>query len=102
MFRSQIFLFLSIAALSVSAAPLEHYAVVLTDAPVAQQVPSRQALKSSAALAWRAHIQESQRTLRSELAQRKIDVTGSVSTLANALFVAARPEQVAELQALPG
>lgn len=105
MFRSQSFLSIalfSLTAVSLSSAPLDRYALVLAEAPVAQQVPTRQALKSSAALAWRAHIQESQRSLRSELAARKISVTGSVSTLANALFVTARPDQVAELKGLPG
>ena len=102
MFRSQFLVFLSLAAVGLSAAPLEHYALVLADAPVAQQVPSRLALKSRQALAWRAHLQDSQRTLRSALAGHKIEVTGSVNTLANALFVAARPDQVEELKALPG
>ena len=37
-----------------------------------------------------------------QLAQRKIEVTGSISTLANAVFVTASPDQVAELKALPG
>jgi uncharacterized protein (TIGR03437 family) len=47
-------------------------------------------------------LQGAQTTLRSALAQQKIDVTGSVDTLANAVFVAARPDQVAALKSLPG
>lgn len=107
MYRSQtsvfhILLLLAAACLSAAAAPLEHYALVLTEPSVAKQVPTRQALKSSAALAWRAHLKQSQDTLKSALAERKIAVSGSVNTLANAIFVEARPDQADDLRTLPG
>jgi minor extracellular serine protease Vpr len=102
MLRSQTLVLLSIASSLAIAAPIEHYTLVLADPPAASEYSSRAALKTPAAQARIARIQDAQRKLVSTLADHEISVTGSISTLANAVFVAARPDQVAELKALPG
>ena len=52
--------------------------------------------------AYRQQIEARQLALRTELASRNILVTGSVSTLLNAVFVSAPPERRAEIQGIPG
>ena len=47
-------------------------------------------------------ILAAQTTLRRELAQRSIPVTGSVQRILNAVFVQAAPDRVDELRAMPG
>ena len=83
-------------------APLEDYALILRDEPVATQIHSRAELQSVPA---RQHIQTistAQRRLQNELARRHIAVTGSVQILMNAVFVRVAADRVAELRSLPG
>lgn len=78
------------------------YALILDDAPAAQQFRSRARLATIPATSYKQQIERKQRALRSELAGRKITVTSSVQTLLNAVFVVASPDRVAELRGLPG
>lgn len=79
-----------------------HYAVVLSDPAVLDRFPTRGAARSSAAQNYRMQIEAHQQSMRSELATRGFQVTGSVSTSWNAIFVSTTPDRIAELQNLPG
>ena len=78
------------------------YMVFLEEPPVASRYGRREQMETSAASAYRALVQASQRNLARELAARNILVTGSADTLLNAIFVVAAPDRVAELRGLPG
>ncbi|MEP6715475.1 MAG: S8 family serine peptidase, partial [Terriglobia bacterium] len=80
----------------------DRYAVILKDEPVATRYASRAQMQSAAALGARRGIEAAQQSLRGELEGRRFTVTGSVSTLLNAVFVAAPESRVAELKSLPG
>ncbi len=68
---------------------LTRYAIVLSEPP-------------AAAGTQRSRLAASQQNLRATLEQRKIRVTGSVQTLANAIFVETARENAAALRAMPG
>jgi minor extracellular serine protease Vpr len=78
------------------------YALILEDSPVSKQFASREAAQSVQAGDHRRMVEAKQQALRRELSTRKIQVTSSVSTVLNAVFVAASPEREAELKSLPG
>ncbi len=78
------------------------YTLILADPPVAQRFAGRERVRSAAAAAYRGQVESTQATLRRELASRNIRVEGSVSTVLNALFVAAPAARVPELRSLPG
>jgi hypothetical protein len=59
-------------------------------------------MQSAAGAAWRGRIEAAQSAVRNELATRSIRITGSASTLLNAIFVIAPPARVAEIKAIPG
>src|SRR5204863_1190312 len=95
----------AIAMMVVSAFPQTNpgkYTLILDDPPMAEKFPSRDAMKSTEATEYRQGIEAKQKALRDELAKRKIHVTGSVSTVQNAIFVVATEDQAAELKKLPG
>ncbi len=96
-----LFAFLCIV-LPISSQIRQHYALVLQDAPVTANFTTREAARSLQADSYRAQIQSRQAALKSELATRNFNVTGSVSTLANAVFVVSTPDREAELRSLPG
>ncbi len=73
------------------------YALLLKDAPAA--APRTQL---ASVTARRTGILNAQAALRSNLASRKIPVTGAVQTLLNAVFVDAEPGQSDALKQLPG
>src|SRR5579863_1917556 len=79
-----------------------HYAVILEDPAVLDRFPTRDATRTLAAQAYRQQIEGRQQALQTELRSRSFQVVGSVSTSSNSIFVATRPERVAELQGLPG
>ena len=79
-----------------------HYALILADPPVAQVVTSRAGLQSAVAVARRTRIAAAQATLRRELRRQSFHITGSVSSVLNAVFVAASPDREPQLSALPG
>jgi minor extracellular serine protease Vpr len=98
-----VFIFgLLLAATALAQQHAARYAVFLRDAPVAQRFSTRAELQSASGIAYRQDVESAQRALRTALAARKVVVTGSVSTLLNAVFVAAAPGRVAELKAMPG
>lgn len=78
------------------------YVLILEDPPVSARFTSKDKVRSAAAQTYAQQIQARQKALRTELASRKIQVTGSASTLLNAVFVAASKDRLAELKALPG
>ncbi len=108
MFRSHSILTLFAASAipflggGLNAAPLTRYALVLSDAPVAVEMASREGVKTQAGATYQARLASAQSRLKAELHARKIEVAGSVTTLANAVFVAATKDQAPELRNLPG
>ncbi len=101
----RIFKFRTLAALLLAAITCQaetRYALILQDPPAIQKVTSRLSLASAESKSYRAAIETRQRTLVAELNKRKIQVTTSVSTIANAVFVVATPESIEELKRLPG
>jgi minor extracellular serine protease Vpr len=91
---------LSTAALAQTAP--KRFALVLDDPAVSGRFASREEMQSTAARSYRQQIEARQQSLRKELASRSVQVTGSVSTVLNAVFVRAPKERLAELQSLPG
>jgi len=89
-----------------STEPPQRYVLVLSGAPLARQVftatTARAALSTPAAETERQELLKAQNDLKTVLGQHRIAVTGSVHILANAVFVTASPDRVAELGALPG
>jgi uncharacterized protein (TIGR03437 family) len=55
-----------------------------------------------AAQDYQRQVELRQQSLKADLAMRKFNVVGSVSTLSNAVFVIATPDRVKELEAMPG
>jgi minor extracellular serine protease Vpr len=84
------------------APPSGRYAVIMQDPPAAQQFSGPAGLRSMAALNYRQRIQSAQLTLRRDVEQRGMRVTGSVQVLMNAVFVQASKDQVAELRGMSG
>ena len=78
------------------------YALILEDTPVMMQMQSRSELSSAKTKLYHTNLLTKQRNVIAELNKRNINVTGSVSTIANAIFVAATPDAIAELSKLPG
>jgi uncharacterized protein (TIGR03437 family) len=76
------------------------YALLLEDPPVAARIASHNELRSQVALVAKARIEAAQQTVRRQLAQRQIRVTGSAKLLLNALFVEASDPR--QLQGLSG
>ncbi len=96
-----IALFLMVPAAVAQYLP-NRYALILEDSPVAGRFAARGASVSAAAGLYRQQVEARQAALRSELAARQVQVTGSASTLLNAIFVAAPQERASELGSLPG
>jgi len=78
------------------------YIVFLEDQPVAERYRTREEWQTPAAVAYRQQVESRQQSVTRDLAGRHITVTGSVSTLLNAVFVVAPPERLAELRSMPG
>jgi minor extracellular serine protease Vpr len=92
--------FFAIPAFSQTAAG--RYAVFLRDPAVAARYSSRAEMQSAQAIGYRRQIEAAQQSVRTELNARNVQVTGSVSTLLNAIFVIAPAGRVPELGAIPG
>ena len=90
------------AGLAQTAAFRNRYAVFLADEPLAKHFSSRAEMQSAAGTAWRSRIETAQNAVRAELAARNIRITGSVSTVLNAIFVAAAPANVADIKSIAG
>jgi uncharacterized protein (TIGR03437 family) len=78
------------------------YILLLEDPPVAARFVSREQLQTAAAVSYRSQVETKQAAVLRELAFRNIRVLGSVSVLANDIFVGAPASRVAELQNIPG
>src|SRR5260221_353783 len=100
--------FLQLALVMVAASTLlaqanrTRYALILEDPPVSERFVASEARESVAARDYRQQVEARQQTLRTELTARRIQFTGSVSTLLNAVFVMSPPERADELKSLPG
>ena len=106
--KSSWALFCAVVSLLFTAAPgfaqfaRNRYALVLSDPPAASRYLTRESLAAAEAQTYRQTLELRQQAVRQELQSRKIAVTGSVTTLMNAIFVVAPPDRVDELKALPG
>ena len=78
------------------------YTLLLEDSSVASRFETRAEMESAAGVQYRTQIEARQSAVLAELAARNIPVTGRVSTLLNAIFVAAPASRVPELLAIPG
>src|ERR1051326_7014286 len=78
------------------------YILILGDAPVSARFVGRDQVRTAAAINYRQQIETRQRDLMQQLAARNVQVTGSVSTLLNAVFVTAPAGRVDELKNIPG
>ena len=94
---------LILAAVPVIAQPLpQHYILFLEDAPVAQRIAAGEQAQSATARNYQQQIEAKQQSLKNELASRNFQITGSVSTVLNAVFVVAPKSRLDELKNLPG
>ena len=94
-----------VLAASLQAAPIQgsrQYALILSDAPTGERFSQLKSAPGIAVASHEARIEAAQQTLRSELSRRGMAVTGATHTVLNAVFVAARPQDVAALRQLPG
>ncbi len=84
--------------------PANHYAVFLSGASVASQFATRTEMEVGGCRHLSAVLQlaTAQRAMRTRLAAAHINVTASVSTLMNAIFVVASDDRIAEIRAMPG
>src|SRR6476660_5595400 len=78
------------------------YGVILEDAPISERFASKQTMRSTEATSYERQIDTKQKAIRGELSARKIQVTGSVNTVLNAIFVVVPQDRAAELKMLPG
>ncbi len=88
--------------LPISSQTREHFALVLQDPPVTGRFLTREAAHTAQADSYRAQIESRQAAVKLELASRNFNVVGSVSTLANAVFVVSTSDRVAEMRSLAG
>lgn len=96
-----IFSCLSVLRAAPPAAYSGRYALILSD-PSAAEFAQAHRNAPQAVENHRQQIRDAQSALRTQLANRRYTVTGSVQTVLNAVFVIATPAQVAELRSLPG
>ncbi|PYT21114.1 MAG: hypothetical protein DMG58_32820 [Acidobacteria bacterium] len=80
----------------------ERYALILFDPPASEFSQSHQNAPQAVTESHRQRILAAQNSLRSEVARRNFNITGSVQTVLNAVFVRATPDRVDELRSLPG
>jgi uncharacterized protein (TIGR03437 family) len=97
--RSVLFL---IACCAFAQVAPNRYALILNDDPIAMRYKSREERDSPAAAEYRRQLEAAQSSVRAELAKRRIAVTGSSTTVLNAIFVVAPLDRVDELQNIPG
>src|SRR5438045_4896239 len=81
---------------------VSHYALILQDAPVAEQITSRKDLRTTAAEDRQHKIETAQSVVVGELRKRGLRSTGAIQLLLNAVFVEADSTQVNTLRSLPG
>src|SRR5215472_10531837 len=92
---------LGLASSAFTQAPAFRYALILNDAPVAERFASREAISSAPAAGYRKQLQARHAELHAALRTHKLTPLGSVDTVLNAVFVAATPDRLPELEHLP-
>src|SRR5258708_3353249 len=85
-----------------AAAFSNRYALILEDPPVAERYASRESVQSAPARNYQQQVEARQQSLRTELTTRSIGITGSASSLLNAVFVVIPKGRESELKSLPG
>jgi subtilisin family serine protease len=102
----RLFVLCVVASLAVSFAPAQtapgRYTLILQDTAPLEHFASKDSVRSTEAVEYGRRIEAKQNALRKELISRKIQVTGAVSTVLNAVFVVAPEGRVSELKSLPG
>jgi minor extracellular serine protease Vpr len=78
------------------------YAVFLQAEPVVKHFSSRAEIQSAEASGYRQQIEAAQLAVRNQLSAKNIQITGSASTVLNAIFVIAPAGRVAEIAGIPG
>ena len=78
------------------------YTVILEDPPVSNRFVTLESMRSAPAVAYRRQIERRQAEIVRAVEARNIKVTGSESTLLNAVFVTVTEDRLAELQSIPG
>lgn len=79
------------------------YTVLLEDPPVSARFPRREQMQTPAARAYRARIETRRAQVRTALeGLNGVRITGSVSTVLNAIFVIAPPSRISQILAIPG
>ena len=78
------------------------YAIILEDPPIASKLTGNNRLSTAAVESYARQIEARQQAIERELTGRGLAVTSRVSTLANAMFVAAPKSRMAELKTLAG
>ena len=78
------------------------YTVILEDPPVSERFVTLEAMRAAPAVAYRQQIEQKQAAVVATLQARNITVTGTESTLLNAVFVTVTPDRLPELQSIPG
>jgi minor extracellular serine protease Vpr len=101
-FPLRLLLWFIVASSSLAQTYPGRYALLLDDPPVMSRFATREETRSANARIYRQRILARQQALRSSLSLRNIQVTGSVSTVLNAVFVALSNERAHELTGLPG
>ena len=103
--RSSFFPIFAIAllapSLSSAQAARNRYALILEDSPAAAQF-SRERMGLAEGANYRRGLEQRQQSVRAELSRRRIESTGSVTALLNAVFVVAPADSVADLKSIPG
>src|SRR4051812_37949059 len=97
-----VFLSLTFGALAQTRGPVADYAVLLSDAPVAQTSQSRMALQTAAGRAQIRTLRNAQQSVIAELQRRNLHVRGTSQILLNAVFVSATREEAIALRSIPG
>ncbi|HYV62108.1 MAG TPA: S8 family serine peptidase, partial [Bryobacteraceae bacterium] len=77
------------------------YALILEDSPVSSRF-SRERIGLADAANYGRSLEQRQQAVRAELGRRRIEPTGSVTALMNAIFVVAPADSVADLKSIPG
>lgn len=78
------------------------YALILEDSPVSTRFGTRGTARGAEAQTYRQQVETRQQGLKGELRSRNVQITGSVSTVQNAVFVAAPTDRINELKSLAG
>jgi minor extracellular serine protease Vpr len=92
---------LLVCGLAAAQGRLDRYALILQDSPLASDSVPGKGVRAASPDRMRT-IQSAQQSIRSSLSERKIQTTGAIQTVLNAVFVQATPEQAVTLNALPG